>query len=81
MHVLSLPKLLERHVTFMHNGQEVGRNLLLVEGDRKSGLSAMAVLEMHNFLEWQAPNLSLRAAKKLFLSILNGSNLRTPSRP
>ena len=60
VHVLGLPKLLERHVTFKYNGQEVGRNLLLVEGDRKSGLEAMALLEMHNFLDWAAPTLSLK---------------------
>ncbi|MBL91778.1 MAG: hypothetical protein CMH56_08225 [Myxococcales bacterium] len=60
VHVLGLPKLLERHVTFKYNGQEVGRNLLLVEGDRKSGLEAMALLEMHNFLDWEAPTLSLK---------------------
>ena len=57
---MNLPKLVERHVTFRYNGQETGKNLLLVEGNRKLGLEAMAVLEMHNFLEWVTPTLSLR---------------------
>ena len=60
VHILNLPKLVQRHVSFKYNGQETGKNLLLVEGNRKLGLEAMAVLEMHNFLEWTTPTLSLR---------------------
>ena len=60
VHVLNLPKLVQRHVSFKYNGQETGKNLLLVEGNKKLGLEAMAVLEMHNFLEWVTPTLSLR---------------------